>query len=94
MEMFYVLNHWHWWALATLLLAAELLTPSAWFLALSISALIVGAVSWGMPELDGMTQLIGFLLLGAVSVSISLLQLRKRARAHQHKTEGVHHEQE
>lgn len=93
MEMFYILNHWHWWALATLLLAAELLTPSAWFLALALSALIVGAVSWGLPELDGMTQLIGFLALGAVGVVISLQRLRKRARAHQLKTEGVHHEQ-
>ncbi len=94
MEMFYILNHWHWWALAALLLAAELLTPSGWFLALSLSALITGFVAWGMPELSGLTQLGSFLLLSVVSVPLSLRLLRKRAHTHQSKTEGVHHEQE
>ncbi len=78
MEMFYILNHWHWWALATLLLAAELLTPSAWFLALSLSALIVGFISWGMPELSGLTQLGIFAVLGGAGVVYSLMHLRKR----------------
>ena len=79
MEVFYTLNHWHWWALATLLLAAELVTPSAWFLALSLSALITGAVTWGMPELSGLTQLGGFLVLGAASVTYVVMHRRKQA---------------
>ena len=79
MEVFYILNHWHWWALATLLLAAELVTPSAWFLALSLSALLVGFVAWGMPELSGLMQLGGFVLLGAASVTYVLMHRRKQA---------------
>ncbi len=79
MEIFYILNHWHWWALATLLLIAELLSPSAWFLALSLSALATGLVVWGMPELAGLVQLGIFVALAAVSVPYSLLRLRRRA---------------
>ena len=88
MEVFYILNHWHWWALATLLLAAELLSPSAWFLALSLSALVTGAVVWGMPELSGLTQLGGFLLLGSISVTYALMRLRRRRAAAATKTRG------
>lgn len=78
MEVFYILNHWHWWALATLLLIAELLSPSAWFLALSLSALATGLVVWGMPELAGLVQLGIFAALAAVSVPCSLMYLRRR----------------
>ena len=81
MEIFYILNHWHWWALATLLLAAELLSPSAWFLALALSALATGLVTWVMPELAGLVQLGIFLLLAAISVPYALMRLRKRCAA-------------
>ncbi len=79
MEIFYILNHWHWWALATLLLIAELLSPSAWFLALSLSALATGLVVWGMPALAGLVQLGIFAILAAVSVPGALMYLRRRA---------------
>ncbi|HFE32606.1 MAG TPA: hypothetical protein ENJ17_04775 [Gammaproteobacteria bacterium] len=79
MEVFYILNHWHWWALATLLLIAELLSPSAWFLALSLSALATGLVTWVMPELAGLVQLGIFLLLAAISVPYALMRLRRRS---------------
>ncbi len=81
MEIFYILNHWHWWALATLLLAAELLSPSAWFLALALSALVTGLVTWVMPSLAGLVQLGIFLLLAAISVPYSLMRLRRRTAA-------------
>lgn len=88
MEIFYILNHWHWWALATLLLAAELLSPSAWFLALALSALATGLATWVMPELAGLVQLGIFLLLAAVSVPYSLMRLRKHSAA---RTASHHH---
>jgi len=80
MEVFYILNHWHWWALATLLLFAELLAPSAWYLALSLAALATGTVVWLMPELGGLVQLAIFAALSAIGVPYALYLLRKRQR--------------
>ncbi len=80
MEMLYILNHWHWWALATLLMVAELLTASRWFLALAIAAGITGLVARFAPSLSGLVQLGLFLALAAVGVPLSL-RWRRPGRA-------------
>lgn len=76
MEIFYILNHWHWWALATLLMIAELLTASRWFLALAIAAGVTGLVVRFAPQLPGLAQLGIFAVLGAVGVPLSLRRRR------------------
>lgn len=71
MEMFYILNHWHWWALATLFVIGELLGPCAYFMAIGIAALLTGLVVRLMPELGGLWQLGLFIVLCLISTAIA-----------------------
>lgn len=71
MEMFYILNHWHWWALAALLVIAELLGPCVYFIASGIAAFLVGLVTRFMPEMPGLWQLALFIGLTLVATVIA-----------------------
>ena len=71
MEMFYILNHWHWWALATLFVIGELLGPCLYFLAIGISAMLVGLVVRFMPDLGGLWQLGLFVVLCLINTGIA-----------------------
>ena len=66
MEMFYILNHWHWWALGALFVLGELITPCVYFMAIGIAAALVGLVARFAPEMPGLWQLglfIGLVLI-------------------------------
>lgn len=78
MEVFYILNHWHWWALAALLLLGELLGPCLYFLAIGLAALVTGLVVRFMPELSGLIQLGLFIVLCAVTLGIAHNMRHKR----------------
>ena len=81
MEKLYILSPWHWWALASLLLLAELLAPGAWYLALSVSALATGMVGWMRPDLGGLVQLGIFIALSAITLpGFQFLLRRRRSR--------------
>lgn len=71
MEAFYILNHWHWWALATLLIIGELLAPCLYFMAMGIAAMLVGLVVRFMPDLSGQWQLGLFIVLCLISTGIA-----------------------
>ena len=71
MEMFYILNHWHWWALGALLLLSELLTPCVYFVAIGIAAVLVGLVARFMPEMAGLWQLGLFIGLTLINTGIA-----------------------
>lgn len=69
MEMFYILNHWHWWALGALFVLAELITPCVYFLAIGIAAVLTGLVTRFMPDMPGLWQLglfVGLLLVSTL----------------------------
>ena len=69
MEMFYILNHWHWWALGALLILAELITPCVYFMAIGIAAVLTGLVTRFAPDMPGLWQLglfIGLMLVGSL----------------------------
>lgn len=71
MEFVSVFNPWHWWMLAALLIAAELLSPCAYFMALAISSAVVGLV-WKMyPGLSGEWQLGLMLVLSAITLGLA-----------------------
>jgi membrane protein implicated in regulation of membrane protease activity len=78
MEMFYILNHWHWWALATLFVIGELLGPCLYFLAIAIAAMLVGLVVRFMPDLPGLWQLGLFVVLCLISTGIAHRVRNKR----------------
>jgi membrane protein implicated in regulation of membrane protease activity len=79
MEMFYILNHWHWWALASLLIIGELLAPCL-YMAMGIAAMLVGLVVRFMPDLGGQWQLGLFIVLCLISTGIARNIRSKRAK--------------
>ena len=81
MEMFYILNHWHWWALGALLVLAELITPCVYFLAIGIAAVLTGLVTRFMPDMPGLWQLGLFVGLLLVSTLIALNIRHKQGAA-------------
>lgn len=80
MEAFYILNHWHWWALATLLVVGEILGPCVYFLALGIAAAVVGLVVRFMPELSGLWQLGLFIVLAAIALALARRVRQQRTK--------------
>ena len=81
MEMFYILNHWHWWALAALLVIGEILAPCAYFLAMGIAALLVGLVVRFMPGMPGLWQLGLFITFAAIGLGIAQWLRKTKASA-------------
>jgi membrane protein implicated in regulation of membrane protease activity len=71
MEMFYILNHWHWWALGALFVIGELLAPCVYFMAIGIAAALVGLVVRFVPDMPGLWQLGLFILLTLIGTLIA-----------------------
>jgi hypothetical protein len=68
---------WHWWALAVLLVAVEVLVPSTFLLWPGLSAMAVGGILLVFPDLDWRLQILAFAVL-AVCTSVGWqLWLRK-----------------
>jgi len=88
MEMFYILNHWHWWALAALLVFAELLAPCVYFLAMGVAAMLVGLVARFMPDMAGLWQLGLFIVLCLISTGMAR-KIRQTRKVRQKKGENA-----
>ena len=71
MEMFYILNHWHWWALGALFVVGELLAPCVYFMATGIAAALVGLVVRFVPDMPGLWQLGLFIALALIGALIA-----------------------
>jgi len=61
---------WYWWVLAVFLLSIEILAPGFFFLWLSLSGFIVGAVLFLFPSTVLEIQLLVFALLSIASIYI------------------------
>ncbi|MDB5988454.1 MAG: NfeD family protein [Nevskia sp.] len=68
---------WHWWVAGLALLALEAFLPGAFFLWMGVSALLVGALLWLLPELATFWQVVLFAILSIGSV-LTWRRLRKR----------------
>ncbi len=79
MEIFYILNHWHWWALGALFVLGELITPCVYFVAIGIAAVLVGLVTRFMPEMAGVWQLGLFIGLTLINTGIARSIRHKRS---------------
>ena len=62
-------TYWHWWALAVLLVAFEVLVPSTFLLWPGLSAVAVGGILLVFPDLDWRLQALAFAVL-AVATSV------------------------
>jgi len=81
MEMFHILNHWHWWALGALFVLGELITPCIYFVAIAIAAVLVGLVVRFVPEMAGLWQLGLFVSLALINTGIARNIRNKRNSA-------------
>lgn len=81
MEMFYILNHWHWWALGALFVLGELITPCVYFMAIGIAAVLTGLVTRFVPEMPGLWQLGLFISLMLIGTLIARNIRNKRGAA-------------
>lgn len=60
--------YWHWWILGLVLLVAEMLSPTGFFLLwIGAAAILVGAVSWLVPALGWEVQVVMFGVLSVAS---------------------------
>ncbi len=69
-EFFAELEFWHWWLLAALLIAIEVVAPITVFLWPGIAAALVGVVLIAVPELGWQVQVLLFAALSMVSVMV------------------------
>ena len=76
MEYFYILNHWHWWAMGALWILAELLAPCTYFLAIGVASAITGVIVRLVPGLGGLVQLGIFLVLLAIGLGLAYQRVR------------------
>jgi hypothetical protein len=60
--------YWHWWILGLVLLGAEMLLPTGFFLLwIGAASILVGAVSWLVPSLGWEIQVVMFGVLSVAS---------------------------
>ena len=60
--------YWHWWILGLVLLVAEMLLPTGFFLIwIGAGAILVGAVSWLVPALGWEAEMVLFGVLSLAS---------------------------
>jgi inner membrane protein len=70
MNILTTLSPWHWWALAVLLLALELVAPTSFFLWPAVAAAIIGIVLWFAPHIGVLAQILTFIFLAAGAITI------------------------
>ena len=71
MVTYLLITHWHWWGLAGLLIVAELLAPSLYFMAWAVAAALTGLVVRLAPGMPGLWQAGLFIVLSAMSLSFA-----------------------
>ncbi|HFD79248.1 MAG TPA: NfeD family protein [Gammaproteobacteria bacterium] len=64
------LGHWHWWILAAALIILEVFAPGAFFLWLGISAGVVGAIVYWLPDTGWEYQVLLFSVLSVISIIV------------------------
>lgn len=69
---------WHWWMLAALLVAIEMLVPSTVLLWPGIAAVVVGLVLLVAPDIDWQVQILLFAILSIASLLAWRVYVRAR----------------
>ena len=67
MEFLHSPEPWHWWTLAAIFIAIEIVATSFYLLWPGIAAALVGCLLWLFPELAFSTQIIVFSVVSVVS---------------------------
>jgi membrane protein implicated in regulation of membrane protease activity len=75
------LSPWHWWALAIVFLAIEIVAPSAYFLWPAVAAAVVGVVLWFAPHVGLLGQSLVFGVLAITALAVWHVVVGRRQRA-------------
>ena len=59
---------WHWWAVAVVLIALEVIAPTTYFLWPAGAAAVTGLLLWAIPSLDWRVQILIFAILSLLTV--------------------------
>lgn len=74
------LEFWHWWVLGFVLLGAEMVLPTGFFLLwIGLAALLVGGLAWLLPGLSWEAELV---LFGVLTLASFFVWKRFRPAAH------------
>jgi hypothetical protein len=68
---------WHWWVVAAVLGALDMLAQSGFFLWLGVAALVVGLVVFVLPDLSWQAQVMAFAALAIGGLAVSRQVLRR-----------------
>ncbi|CAK0758267.1 NfeD-like family protein YbbJ [uncultured Gammaproteobacteria bacterium] len=74
-----MLQFWHWWVLAAVLGAADMLAQTGFLLWLGVAALAVGVVVFATPGLGWQLQMVVFAVLAVAAVAATRALLRNGA---------------
>ncbi|MBN8728222.1 MAG: NfeD family protein [Xanthomonadales bacterium] len=74
-----LMNHYGWWILALLLIAAEVVAPGYFLLWIGIAAALMGVLTWLAPALPILAQAIVFALLSLATCLVYWKYIRPRA---------------
>ena len=65
-----VMDFWHWWIIAVLLVIIEILAPTFFALWMAIAAFLTGVALFLMPEMQWEYQVFIFALLSVISIVV------------------------
>lgn len=77
MDWLFPFTHWHWWTIALLLMAGELVLPGVFLFWEGLAAVVVGLIMLAVPDLGWKAQLVWFSVTSAILV-MTQVYLRSR----------------
>lgn len=77
-EWIWDFSYWHWWALAVILAAAEIVVPTTYLLWPAISAALVGLALAVFGDFDWRLQVLAFAVLAVLSTVLWFRWWRQR----------------
>jgi len=72
-----LINHWHWWVFAVVLMILEISMPGVFFMWLGIAAVLVGFIMLVIPTLAFEWQVLIFSIISTATVVLGRMYVKK-----------------
>lgn len=72
-----IVNYWHWWIFATVLMVLEITTPGIFFMWLGIAAAIVGSIVFFVPTLTFGWQMLIFSIFAIIAMVVGNVYVKR-----------------
>ncbi len=80
MEFLEQIEFWHWYIVAVVLIAFEMMIPAAYLLWMGIAAIVVGTLLFFIPSMPWLVQVMIFAVVSVVSVVLYKNYMKKNKR--------------